>query len=150
MFGGHTCHKCVWFNIAIDDGSGCDKGILPYGYSAYYGAVCSECGPFFYEGWTILLFADYSAAGIVDVCEHHAGAAENVIFDRDGVVDADVVLHFDVVADFDVISDVDVLTEGTVFTDFCSRRDMTPVPDASTGTQLGTRINYGGWMDGYH
>ena len=97
--------------MAIDYCSGGYESVLPYCYTAYYRAVCSKCGAFFYECRAIFVFADYGTARVVDVGEDHAGATEYVIFQSDCVVDADVILDFDVVAYKDVVTNVDVLAE---------------------------------------
>jgi hypothetical protein len=49
---------------------------------------------------------------VIDVGKYHAWAAENIVFQGDGIIDADVVLHLDVVADDDVVANEDVLAEG--------------------------------------
>ncbi len=86
------------------------------------------------------------AARVIDVGEHHAGAAEHVIFQRYHVVNTDIVLHFDIAADDDIAADKNVLSEGTALADARPTADVYPVPDAGVVANNRAFINDGGFV----
>ncbi|MNR45538.1 hypothetical protein D3C85_1643930 [compost metagenome] len=102
-----------------------------------------------HDGIAVFVLAFDGRAWVVHVGEHHARAAEHVVFQRHVVIDGDVVLDLDAVADLDAIADVDVLTQGTGFADNGAARYVDPVPDAGAGAKLRAVVDDGGGMDAH-
>lgn len=130
-------------HIACDHGTRPYEGIAPDGCSADDGAVSSQTGPFFDQGWPGLIHPADMSPGIEYIGEDHAGAAEDIIFQRDALVDADVVLHLAAVADGGVRTDDDVLTDIAVFANDRTGHHMAEVPDFRTATDTDSGINAG-------
>jgi len=86
-------------------------------------------------------------ARVVDVGEHHAGAAEHVVFERDAVVHGDVVLDLHVGADDDVVADEHVLPERAACADAGTGADVHEVPDTAALANLGAMVDDGAGMD---
>lgn len=111
LAGGHAGYECVWFDVAVDYRSCCHEGVLTNGYTADDGAVGAKGRAPLDGGDPILVFAQDSGARVVNIGKHHARAAEDIVFQPDGIVDRDIVLHLDIVADYDIVADEDVLPE---------------------------------------
>ena len=139
-------HKCMIRNVSGDNSACSDKGILADGVSADDGAVGAQGCAAFDQGSAIFMLARNVAARVIDVGEHHAGAAKHVIFQRYRVVNTDIVLHFDVAADDDIAADKDVLSEGTALANVGSSTDVYPVPDAGVVANNSAFINDGGFV----
>lgn len=138
----HSGHQGIGFDIAVDDGAGGDKGIFSHGNAADDGAVGAQGGAFFDPGGAVFAFARNGGTRVVDICEDHARAAEDVVFEGYGVIDADVVLHLDVVADHHIVADEDVLAEGAPLANACTAGNVHPVPDAGVVANLCSRVDY--------
>lgn len=148
LAGGHADHEGVGFHVFVDHGTCAHKGVFTNGDAADHGAVGAQGCAFFDQGVVVFVFALNQGAGVVHVGEHHAGAAEDALFQRDVVVHADVVLHFAAVANGDLVAHKDVLAEGHALADFCAAADVHKVPHAGTVANLCAFVNDGAGVDG--
>lgn len=142
--GRYAGHQGIGLYVAIDYRTRGDKSIFAHGNTANNRAVGAERRTFLDCGRTVLILSRDGSARIVDICEDHAGAAEDVVFKGHGIVDADIVLHFYVATDPHVIGYEYVLTEGTSFADPRPAGDVYPVPDAGASANLGAVVDDGG------
>jgi len=147
LIGRDAGHQGKRFDVPVHDGTGGDEGVLADGNAADDGAVGAERGPAFDQGVAIFVLTHHGRAGIVDVGEHHTGAAEDIVLEGDVVIDGDVVLDLAVVADHHLVADEDVLAEAASLADACGGADVDPVPDPAAVADLGAFIDNGGWMD---
>ena len=147
LAGGDAGHEGVGFDVPGDDGAGGDEGVFAQGDAADEGSVGADGGAALDQGAAVFVLADDGGAGVVDVGEDHAGAAEDVVFQGDGVVEADVVLHLAVIADDYVVADEDVLAEGAALADAGAGADVDPVPDAGAVADLGAGVDDRCWMN---
>ena len=146
--GRHADHQREGRHVAIDDGAGADEGVFPDRVAADDGAIGPEGGAAPDQGVAVFVLAGYGAAGIVDIGEDHARAAEHVILQRHVVVHRDVVLDLDVVADDDPVADEDILAEGAIAADDGLAADMDPMPDAGVVANPGAFVDDGSVVDG--
>ena len=119
--------------------------------AAHDGGVRPDRGAALDHGLGVVLVgvvAPHVRAGGGHVGEHHAGAAENTVFQRDVVVHADVVLDLALVTDADFVAHKDVLTEGHAFAYFCAAADVHKVPDTGAFADLGTFVDDGAGVNG--
>ena len=117
-------------NVAVDHGAGADERELADRDAAHDRAVGAERRAAPDDRVAVFALALDCAARVVDVGEHHARTAEDVVLERHVVVDGDVVLDLDVVADHDAVADEDVLAERAVAPDAGAAADVHPVPDS--------------------
>ena len=148
LTGGDAGHEGVGFDVLDDDGAGGDEDIFAQGDATDEGGVSTDSCAALDPGAAVFILTDDGGAGVVDVGEDHAGAAEDVVFQGDGVVNTDVVLHLAVVADDHVVADEDVLAEGTALANVRAGADMDPVPDAGALPYLGAGVDDGGGVSG--
>ena len=111
LSGRDAHHQGIGGDIPVNHGTGADEGVFADGGATHDGAIGAEGGAFFHPRVAIFAFALDQRAGVVDIGEHHAGAAEHAFFQGDVVVHADVVLDFAVIADDHFIADKDILTQ---------------------------------------
>ena len=148
LAGGDASHEGVGFDVFGDDGAGGDESVFAQGDATDEGGVGADGGALLHQGAAVFVLADDGGAGVVDVGEDHAGAAEDIVFQGDGVVDADVVLHLAVVTDEDVVADKDVLAKGAALADARAGADVDPVPDAGALPYMGAGVDDGGGVSG--
>jgi len=129
------------------NGTGTNHGKGTDGVATNDDSISADCGAALDERALVLGFAHDVTARIDYICEDHAGPAEDIIFELDGVVDGDVVLDFDIVADAGV-AHIDVLTEGAVAADSCPASYMCPVPYARALSDDCAVVDDGGFMSG--
>ena len=142
----HAHHQGKVGHVLLHHGAGSHKGVAPDGGAANDGAVGAQRGALPDEGAAVFVLAGYGRTRVVDVGKDHARAAENVVFERHGVVDADVVLDLDVVADDDIVADEDVLPQRAAFANAGARADVDPVPDAGVCADLRAFVDDGGFV----
>ena len=95
---GHAHHQCVGSNITRNHSTGTDESIFADGMPTHDGRIGTDGGATPNVGRLVFVFTRNVASWIDDVGEHHARAAENVIFENYVIVDRNVVLHLDVIA----------------------------------------------------
>lgn len=142
----HADHQGVGLDVLVDDGARADEGVFADDDAADDGAVGAQGGALFDQGVAVLVLALDQRARVVDVGEHHAGAAEHALFQSDVVIDGDVVLDFAAVADDDLVADEDVLAKGYPGTDAGAAADMDEMPDARSFADLRAGIDDGGFV----
>ena len=143
MAGGNAGHEGVSLDVAGDDGPGGNEGVLAQGDAADDGGVGANGGAALDPGAAVFVLSNNGGAGVMDIGEDHAGAAEDIVLQGDGVVNADVVLHLTVIAKDHVIADKDVLAKGAARADAGTATDMDPVPNAGARTYLSAGIDDG-------
>ena len=146
--GGDAGHEGVGFDVLGDDGAGGDEGVFAQGDAADNRGVGADGGAFLHQGAAVFFLADDGGAGVMNVSEDHAGAAEDVVLQGDGVVNTDVVLYLAVIADDHVVADEDVLAKGAALADARAGADVDPVPDAGALADLGAGVDDGGGVNG--
>ena len=87
---------------------------------------------FYKSGPNLVHFRDFGP-GIVDVGEHHGGAAKNTVLQGHPFIDRHVVLDFAAPADGDIRPDHDVLADVAALADFRSGEYVGKMPDFSPG-----------------
>lgn len=148
LSGRHADHEGVGFDVFVDHGAGANEGVFADGYTTDDGAVRTQGGALFNQCVAVFVFALDERTGVVDIGEHHAGAAEHALFEGDVVVHADVVLDLAVVADVDLVADEDVLPKRDAFANLGAAADVNPVPDAASFADLCAVVNDCGGVDG--
>src|SRR5690606_8175146 len=146
LAGGHANHQGVGLDVLVDDGACANEGKFADGDAADDGAVGPQGCASFHQGVAIFVLAFDQRTRVVDVGEHHAGAAEYALFQSDVVVDGDIVLNLATVADDDLVADENVLPQGYSGTDARTAADMNKMPDARSLADLRAGIDNGGFM----
>lgn len=142
----HADHQGVGFDVLVDDGARADEGVFTDGDAADDGAVGAQGGALLDQGVAVFVLALDQRARVVDVGEHHAGAAEHAFFQGDVIVDGDIVLDLAAVADHDFVADEDVLAQGNTRADAGAAADVDEMPDARSFADLGAGIDDGGFV----
>ena len=137
----HANHQGIGRYVTIDHRARTDKGKFTNGVATDDGAVGAQGRTTLDQRVAVFVLAGDGTTRVVYVGEHHARAAENVVFQRDVVVHRDVVLHLHVVADHNLVADKHVLTKGTIPADHRLTADMNPMPDASVFADLGAFVD---------
>lgn len=146
LAGGHADHQGVGLDVLVDDGARADEGVFADGDAADDGAVGAQGGALLDQGVAVFVLALDQRTGVVDVGEHHAGAAEHALFQGDVVVDGDVVLDLAAVADDDLVADEDVLPQRHPGADAGAAADVDEMPDAGSFADLRAGIDDGGFV----
>src|SRR5262249_39848222 len=94
---------------------GGDEAEFPEGMSANDGGVGTDCGAAFDERPGKFALTLDSCARVVDVREHAAWSAEDLILQLDAVIEADIVLNLTAVAHPDGWADHHILVDGAIF-----------------------------------
>src|SRR5690606_33712778 len=147
---GHAHHQRKVGHVFVDHRAGAHEGIAADGGAAYDGAVCAQGRALAHERVAVFALAFDGRARVVDVGEHHARAAEYVVFQDDVVVYRHVVLDFYAVADAYPVAHVDVLAQRAAVADRGAGANVHPVPDAAVGADAGAFVHDGGGMNGCH
>lgn len=140
--------------IAVDEGMvryvACDHGARPYKGIAPDGRPADDCtvrpqtGPFFDQGRPGFVHAPDMGARIENVCEDHARATKNVIFQGNSLVDADIVLHLAAVAYNCIGANDDILSDIAVFSDDGTGHHMAEMPDLCSVADADPVVDPGG------
>ncbi len=146
LTGGDADHQGVGLDVLVDDGARADEGVFANGDATNDGAVGAQSGAFLDQGVAVFVLALDQGSGVVDVGEHHAGAAEDALFQGDVVVDGDVVLDLAAVADNDFVADEDVLAQRYPGADAGAAANMDEMPDAGSFADLRAGIDDGGFV----
>lgn len=145
---GHAHHQRIGLDVFIDHRACAHKSVFADGGAAYDGAVGTQSDALSYQGVAVFAFALNQGARVVDVGEHHAGAAEHALFQRDVVVHADVVLDFAMIVNDDLIAHEHVLTQRHAFADLRATTHVHKVPHAAALADLGAIVHDGAGVDG--
>lgn len=109
--GGDACHQRKCSNVADYHSAGAYECVLADSYATYDRAVGAKTCSSPDDGVSILSLTYHRRTGVVDIREHRAWPAKNVVFERNALVDRDIVLNFDVVSDDYSISNENILTQ---------------------------------------
>ncbi len=148
LLGGHTHHQRVGLDVFVDHRSSAHKGKFTNGGAADDGAVGTQGDAFFNQGVAVFAFALNQRARVVHVGEHHAGAAEHPLFQRDVVVHADVVLDLALVANDHLVAHKHVLAQGHAFANLGTAAHVHKVPHTAALADLGAFVNDGAGVNG--
>ena len=126
----HAHHQRVFRYVPGDDGTGTNEGKFANGHAADDGAVGTQSGALFDQGFSVFALAFNEGARVVHVGKHHAGAAEHTLFQRHFVINADVVLYLAAVANDHLVADKHVLAKRHALANAGTRTHVHKVPDA--------------------
>ena len=146
MLCRYTHHQGKVGHIFLHHGARAHKGMAADGAATHNGSVGANGGTLLHQRAAISIFAHHGCARVVHIGKDHAGAAEHIVLQLDGVVHADVVLDFDVVANAYIIAHKHVLPQRAIAADARAATHMHPVPDARARTDLRPGINNGRGM----
>lgn len=144
--GGDADHQGVGSDVLVDDGARADEGVFTDGDAADDSTVGAQCGALLDQRVAVFVLALDQRAWVVDVGEHHAGAAEHALFQGDVVIDGNIVLDLAAVADHDFVADEDVLPQRHPGADAGAAADVDEMPDAGSFANLCAGIDDGGFM----
>ncbi len=148
LFCRHADHQSVGGHVFVDNGTGPHKSVFANGGAANDGAVGPQSGTFFDEGVAVFAFTLDKRAGVIHVGKHHAGAAENALFQCDVVVNTDVVLHFAVVTNHDLVTNKHVLTQRNAFSYAGATTYVHKMPHTGAFANLRAFVHDGAGVDG--
>ena len=102
LFSWNTCHDSVRLYIFSHDRSRRDKAIFPQFMSTDNGRIRANRNAFPDHSFRIFIPTIHLRPRCCNVGKHHAGTAENTIFERDALVNGHVILDFASVTYIDV------------------------------------------------
>jgi len=105
----YTRHERERRDIARHYGARPDKRVFSNRHATNDRGIRADGRATAHQGSPILVLADNGRARVVNVREHHARPAENIVFKRDRIVDGYVVLDLDVITDEDIVPNENVL-----------------------------------------
>ena len=109
--------------------TGSDEGVPADFVSADDSAIGAEGGALFNEGRLRFVHSSDMRPGVDDICENHAGATEDVVFQSDSFINGYVVLNLASIPDGHIRSDHHILPDVAGFANHAAVQDVREMPD---------------------
>lgn len=140
MASWHPNHQSIRFDITLYHCTRAYERIFSNCRTAHDGAISAESCTFLNIGIAVFIFSRDRAAWVINVSEHHARPAKNIVLQCHIVIYRDIVLNFDVIPNDHLVPDEHILPQRAPRADFRARTHVDEMPNAGPLTDDGALI----------